>query len=330
MDMKKILQALDNATSKPVEGSNDIKRSLEIINEGANPHKVSLPVQMAMQHYQEPASEPLPVKESILKKYVAEAEEEIQAQKDLEQQRIWMYSRKIANRVLVKEAAQNEQDFRVIQQTTKQDIAALTKELEKVRYVHAKAKEITREIKYDDVPSSIITRLRELARSINMDQTHLESAEEEVFEAIRNLESTIYNLDDVFNEFASEIEYQIDELQGQLDDMQWEKKYGRPLNEGIDLNPEDTVSMDIPLLIRLLEYAREDAKTDMDLHNVAEMLINLSKDGNTLSMAQYDQIVGNQKLLPEPTNEACWKNYKQIGMKKKNGKTVPNCVPKKK
>jgi hypothetical protein len=26
-------------------------------------------------------------------------------------------------------------------------------------------------------------------------------------------------------------------------------------------------------------------------------------------------------------DEACWKNYKQIGMKKKGGKNVPNCVP---
>jgi hypothetical protein len=26
-------------------------------------------------------------------------------------------------------------------------------------------------------------------------------------------------------------------------------------------------------------------------------------------------------------NEACWKGYKQIGMKKKGGKKVPNCVP---
>lgn len=24
---------------------------------------------------------------------------------------------------------------------------------------------------------------------------------------------------------------------------------------------------------------------------------------------------------------ACWKGYKQVGMKKKNGKDVPNCVP---
>ena len=27
------------------------------------------------------------------------------------------------------------------------------------------------------------------------------------------------------------------------------------------------------------------------------------------------------------TNEACWKGYKQVGMKDKNGKKVPNCVP---
>ena len=26
--------------------------------------------------------------------------------------------------------------------------------------------------------------------------------------------------------------------------------------------------------------------------------------------------------------ESCWKNYKQIGMKKKGKKKVPNCVPK--
>ena len=28
-----------------------------------------------------------------------------------------------------------------------------------------------------------------------------------------------------------------------------------------------------------------------------------------------------------PINEACWKGYKQVGGKKKNGKMVPNCVP---
>tara|TARA_B100000925_G_C21760771_1_gene367690 strand:- start:389 stop:532 length:144 start_codon:yes stop_codon:yes gene_type:complete len=27
--------------------------------------------------------------------------------------------------------------------------------------------------------------------------------------------------------------------------------------------------------------------------------------------------------------DPCWDDYKMVGMKKKNGKTVPNCVPKK-
>ena len=57
-------------------------------------------------------------------------------------------------------------------------------------------------------------------------------------------------------------------------------------------NPQDVVKVDVPLLIRLLEYAREDAKTDMDLHNVAERLIKLSAEGDVLSMDQYDAICG--------------------------------------
>jgi hypothetical protein len=61
-------------------------------------------------------------------------------------------------------------------------------------------------------------------------------------------------------------------------------------------NPSDKVTVDIPLFIRLLEYAREDAKTDMDLHNVAEKAIALSETGKTLSMADYSSLVaGNSE-----------------------------------
>lgn len=95
-----------------------------------------------------------------------------------------------------------------------------------------------------------------------------------------------------------------------------------------NFNPTDSITVDVPLFIRLLEYAREDAKTDMDLHNVTEKLIQFSEEGDTLTMDHYDAIIGEQKLLPEPTNESCWKDYKQLGMKKKGKKTVPNCVPK--
>ena len=222
MDMKKILQALDGASSTPVEGSNDMKKFMSIINEGANPHKVSLPVQMAMQHYAEPV-----VKEekqpSLLKQYFAEAEEAFQQEKIEKRHLINQYAKIIAERVQMKESA---------------------------------------------IPGHSPGFTGGVGPGLQ-DNTPME-----------------------------------------------------------DINKPDVVKMDIPLLIRLLEYAREDAKTDMDLHNVTEKLIQFSEEGDTLTMDHYDAIIGEQKLLPEPTNESCWKDYKQLGMKKKGKKTVPNCVPK--
>jgi hypothetical protein len=58
-------------------------------------------------------------------------------------------------------------------------------------------------------------------------------------------------------------------------------------------NPEDTVELDIPLLLRIMEYSKEDAQTDMDLHNVVDKLISLSQNGQTLDMKNYDEIVGS-------------------------------------
>ncbi len=59
-------------------------------------------------------------------------------------------------------------------------------------------------------------------------------------------------------------------------------------------NPKDKITLDVPLFIRLLEYAREDAKTDVDLHNVAEKAIELSLTGNILTMTDYDQIINSE------------------------------------
>lgn len=66
-----------------------------------------------------------------------------------------------------------------------------------------------------------------------------------------------------------------------------------------NMNPKDTITVDVPLFIRLLEYAREDAKTDMDLHNVAERAISLSTEGECLGMESYDSIVGQSEQLAE-------------------------------
>lgn len=183
MDMKKILQALDNASSKPVEGSNDMKKFMSIVTEGATPHKVALPVQMAMQHYQQPSA-PVKPRENLARRYFAEAEQDIVEQRAVAEQRKRIHARRIASRVLGESAS-------------------------------------------------------------------------------------VY---DIFTEEPQD-------------------------------NPPDVVKLDIPLLLRIMEYAREDAKTDMDLHHVTDMLIKLSGDGDTLTMKNYDQIVGDQELLPPPDDE---------------------------
>lgn len=55
-------------------------------------------------------------------------------------------------------------------------------------------------------------------------------------------------------------------------------------------DPKDIVSMNAPLLIRLLELAREDLKTDVQLHLLAEDILSVSKEGRPLSMSDYDRI----------------------------------------
>ena len=82
----------------------------------------------------------------------------------------------------------------------------------------------------------------------------------------------------------------------------------------------DTVTMDVPLLLRMMEYAREDAQEDMDLHDVAERMIAMSKDG-PLSMDDYDSIVGSVEELPAPKEKPMDEGYYAPGPE-----TMPGAV----
>jgi hypothetical protein len=92
-------------------------------------------------------------------------------------------------------------------------------------------------------------------------------------------------------------------------------------------NKMDVISVDVPLFIRLLEFAREDATDDMMLHDVAEKLIEMCADGEIMQMEQYDEIVGSKedkaatsgmnavedKMEPMSEVESRW--YKIAGIK---------------
>lgn len=73
------------------------------------------------------------------------------------------------------------------------------------------------------------------------------------------------------------------------EDDETSDKYAVDLME--EENPVDIVSMDVPLFIRMLEFAREDASTDMDLHDLAQKAIKMSSKGEPLTMMHYDELI---------------------------------------
>ena len=82
----------------------------------------------------------------------------------------------------------------------------------------------------------------------------------------------------------------------------YEKKRGAAIEKAMVKEEEqpdviDTVTLDVPLFIRMLEYAKEDAADDMALHDLAEKAIALNKEKGILSMEDYED------LTPTPQPE---------------------------
>jgi hypothetical protein len=56
----------------------------------------------------------------------------------------------------------------------------------------------------------------------------------------------------------------------------------------------DTIRIDVPTFLRLLELAREDIRDDADLHDIAEIVTRLSKR-DVITMKDYKTIVNFMK-----------------------------------
>ena len=120
----------------------------------------------------------------------------------------------------------------------------------------------------------------------------------------------------------------------EMDETAQPKSYLKPLNETVpedvdvenfsveepEENPVDVICMDVPLFMRCLEFSREDAQDDADLHHLVEKAVELSKDGKTLTMDNYDELAGgvSEGIVDEakdPNVDAEWKAVKQSTLK---------------
>ena len=79
--------------------------------------------------------------------------------------------------------------------------------------------------------------------------------------------------------------------------------FGLPAEERTECPDETNLVMNMALFVRLLEYAREESQSDVDLHVVAENVERLIGEGQKcLSMDDYDKIVPipeKEETIPE-------------------------------
>lgn len=70
---------------------------------------------------------------------------------------------------------------------------------------------------------------------------------------------------------------------------------------------KDTVTFDIPLLIRVLELTRENIKSDVDLHKMVEKLIKIRRKG-ILTMQDYKLITRLREEYKDELNQLMIEN----------------------
>jgi len=86
--------------------------------------------------------------------------------------------------------------------------------------------------------------------------------------------------------------------------------FSKPVGEATKEDPTDIIAMDVPLFLRMLEWAKEEAAEDVDLHEVTERAIEAVKLRGLLSMDDYNDLIGESieeetgysKYLATPEN----------------------------
>ena len=84
-----------------------------------------------------------------------------------------------------------------------------------------KVNDITRDIKYNDVPSNIYLKVQSLAEENGISEQEVEWKIDEVRSAVNALESAIYDLVEPFEDAKRDAEWKKDDLEMEIDDEKY-------------------------------------------------------------------------------------------------------------
>ena len=111
-----------------------------------------------------------------------------------------------------------------------------TKENEKLKQIQdreweldlatSRARDITKQIKYDATPINIISEIRILAEDVGIPEEDQKYLINDVYKAQSRLESAVYSLEEMFEDAWSNVRYEIEELEEEEKATWYETKRG--------------------------------------------------------------------------------------------------------
>jgi len=220
------------------------------------------------------------------------------------------------------------------------------------------ARKITSQFKYADMHLEIITKIQLLAEQAGVDKRDLEYLINDVYEKQRELESAIFALDEPFEELVRKQEWNDEEVdEGQIystgggagQAMRWYTPKDN-LGEGVisenlrkwfkekwvRFGPDGKIRGDCARgddsegKPKCLPQSKAHSLGKKGRASAAARKRredpNPERSGKAINVATKKK--SNEGVAEEQLDEKCWDTHKQVGMKSKGGKMVPNCVPK--
>ena len=115
----------------------------------------------------------------------------------------------------------------IVQEQSEEEIRAELKRLEpiadKLEFAQQEARDITKAIKYENTTSEIMIGLGGLADKLGIDERELDYYESRVREAKMQLESAIYEMEELFEDKYRDVANKIEELEMDLEDLEYER-----------------------------------------------------------------------------------------------------------
>lgn len=249
------------------------------------------------------------------------------------------FTQKANNRIYAKMVSDKEKQNA---QETVNEGDNLDQQIELLQVAVQRVRNATKAIKHDDTITGIIAEVTEIARNVGISEEDFKYEVGSILEAQRELEAAVYAIEDIFTDKLRTLEWKkddeyIDEAKGAdnftADDLTALSSIADIEEMKVKAKALISTPSKRPMKPEKIAWFNDAIDKQTNRNGVIKLMYDLllSGEGNSVLGTRNSMGANSyRRRFGEGVNESdpCWDNYKQVGMKTKNGKKVPNCVPK--